>query len=218
MEHVIYKSTGFNSFIQMGSSKAILDGNEVVYTKKTDVWSLGCLLYELIMLEKPFVAPNIYLLNMKIRRGSYKELPKYQGNDYDIWNDLIKKMLLTKPNDRISVRSILDNEFVKSKINSLGLIYEKSGMFDIPYEFNNKNVSDYTKLDIYSNSISAYLKKNQDKQEEISEKKLEIINSSNKIINSPIEICEKKLVSDMLEKPSRYVSRIKAMVNVQVNV
>lgn len=34
MENVIYKSTGLNSFIKMGSSKAILDGNEVVYTKK----------------------------------------------------------------------------------------------------------------------------------------------------------------------------------------
>ena len=34
MEHVIYKSSGFNSFVKMGSSKAILDGNEVVYTKK----------------------------------------------------------------------------------------------------------------------------------------------------------------------------------------
>jgi hypothetical protein len=34
MEKVIYKSTGLNSFVKMGASKAILDGNEVVYTKK----------------------------------------------------------------------------------------------------------------------------------------------------------------------------------------
>ena len=34
MEKVIYKSTGLNSFLKMGASKAILDGNEVVYTKK----------------------------------------------------------------------------------------------------------------------------------------------------------------------------------------
>lgn len=34
MEQVIYKSTGLNSFIKMGSSKAILNGNEVVFTKK----------------------------------------------------------------------------------------------------------------------------------------------------------------------------------------
>lgn len=34
MENVIYKSTGLNSFIKMGSSKAFLEGDEVVYTKK----------------------------------------------------------------------------------------------------------------------------------------------------------------------------------------
>ena len=28
-------------------------GDQVLYTKKTDIWSLGCLLCELIMLEKP---------------------------------------------------------------------------------------------------------------------------------------------------------------------
>jgi len=37
MEQVIYKSTGLNSFIKMGSSKAILNGNEVVFTKKK-IW------------------------------------------------------------------------------------------------------------------------------------------------------------------------------------
>jgi len=225
-------------------------GEEVVYTKKTDIWSLGCLLYELIMLEKPFVGANIYLLNLKIRRGSYKEIPKYQCNDYDIWNDLIKKMLLTKPNERINVKTILDNDFVKSLIKSLGIVYEKSTMFDIPYEFNYKNVSDYTKLNIYCNSISAYLKKNENKQQEksvniqsddkiynnlpieitekqivanylknkekqdqISEKKIEMNNPSDKIIETPIKMREV-----FYEKPSNYVSRIKAMVNLQVNV
>lgn len=34
MEQVIYKSTALNSLRKMGSSKAILNGNEVVYTKK----------------------------------------------------------------------------------------------------------------------------------------------------------------------------------------
>lgn len=34
MEQVILKSTGLNSFIKMGSSKAVLNGNEVVFTKK----------------------------------------------------------------------------------------------------------------------------------------------------------------------------------------
>ena len=207
-------------------------GDNVVYTKKTDVWSLGCLLYELIMLEKPFVAPNIYLLNMKIRRGSYKELPKYEGNDYDIWNELIKKMLITKESNRISVRSILDNEYVINKIKLLGLSYEKSTFFEIPLEFQNKLLTDYTKLDNYSNLISACLKKNEDKRSEITKKefdnKIELnkkeingVSHIKKEFNHIIEIAEKKVVNDieLIEKPSRYVSRIKSMmhnINVQV--
>ena len=232
-------------------------GDHVVYTKKTDVWSLGCLLYELIMLEKPFVAPNIYLLNMKIRRGIYKELPKYEGNDYDIWNELIKKMLITKESNRISVRSILDNEHVKNKIKLLGLTYEKSGFFEIPFEFQNKLLADYTKLDIYSNAISAYLKKNEDKSLEIikkeidnkteiskkeqekflhlqkkeelnniqfpkiEEEKLAHIHKKQELNN--IQFPKKELVNDIEvitpnDKPSRYVSRIKSIMNINVQV
>lgn len=196
-------------------------GDEVIYTKKTDIWSLGCLLYELIMLEKPFVAPNIYLLHMKIRRGSYREIPKYQGNDYDIWNELIKKMLMTNPNERISVHSILDEPYVKSKIKSLGLTYEKSSKIDIPYEFNNKILTDYTKLDAYSDSISTYLKRKNDILPSIPKK--DIKKEENPKLNQlVIKESEKKneVVSDIevSDKPSRYVSRIKAMINDQVNI
>ena len=36
------------------------------YTSKSDVWALGCLLYELCTLEKPFKADNILGLVFKI--------------------------------------------------------------------------------------------------------------------------------------------------------
>jgi len=39
--------------------------NSNCYDKKTDIWSLGCILYELITLEKPFEANNINMLNQK---------------------------------------------------------------------------------------------------------------------------------------------------------
>ena len=38
------------------------------YSKKTDIWSYGCTLYELVMLRPPFTGRNIFSLNRNIER------------------------------------------------------------------------------------------------------------------------------------------------------
>lgn len=45
------------------------------YNSKTDIWSLGVMLYELCALKPPFDAPSIHLLSMKIVRGIYNPIP-----------------------------------------------------------------------------------------------------------------------------------------------
>jgi serine/threonine protein kinase len=39
------------------------------YNKKADLWSLGCLIYELCSLSPPFIGPNIKHLVLKIEEG-----------------------------------------------------------------------------------------------------------------------------------------------------
>jgi len=63
-------------------SPEVLDGRG--YEWKSDVWSLGCLLYELATLRSPFKGQgdkdNLYTLFKKISVGQYAELPPHYSD------------------------------------------------------------------------------------------------------------------------------------------
>jgi NIMA (never in mitosis gene a)-related kinase len=48
------------------------------YNEKSDIWSAGCVLYEMIMLRPPFEARGMDELFTKVTRGAYQTLsPQY---------------------------------------------------------------------------------------------------------------------------------------------
>ncbi|CAJ1065133.1 serine/threonine-protein kinase Nek3 isoform X1 [Xyrichtys novacula] len=79
------------------------------YNNKSDVWSLGCVLYELCTLRHPFQAPSWKSLILKVCRGAYPPLPKHLPYELQY---LMKQMFKTNPKDRPSLHTILTSHRV----------------------------------------------------------------------------------------------------------
>jgi len=74
------------------------------YDHKSDIWSLGVLLYELTTLRHPFTGTSMGELTRKITRGKFPPPPSHFGVDL---RELIKDMLSTNPDKRPSIDEIL---------------------------------------------------------------------------------------------------------------
>ncbi|XP_035179552.1 serine/threonine-protein kinase Nek5 isoform X2 [Oxyura jamaicensis] len=83
------------------------------YNNKTDIWSLGCVLYELCALKHPFEGNSLHQLVLKICRGYFQPVsPKYS---YDL-RMLISQMFKVSPRDRPSMNSILRKPFLQKLV------------------------------------------------------------------------------------------------------
>jgi NIMA (never in mitosis gene a)-related kinase len=60
------------------------------YNFKSDIWSLGCVIYELITLQPPFQAEDMQGLYKKVNKGIYPKIPNMYSRDLSY---LIKMML-----------------------------------------------------------------------------------------------------------------------------
>lgn len=74
------------------------------YNNKSDIWSLGCILYELCTLRHPFQANSWKHLILKVCKGSYNPLPSHYS--YEL-HYLIKQMFKRNPKNRPSATTIL---------------------------------------------------------------------------------------------------------------
>ncbi|KAG9283147.1 serine/threonine-protein kinase Nek2 isoform X1 [Astyanax mexicanus] len=85
--------------------------NRMSYNEKSDIWSLGCLLYELCALSPPFTAHNQRDLAEKIKEGKFRRIPYRFSEEL---NTLLSRMLHLKDYLRPSVESILQSSLISS--------------------------------------------------------------------------------------------------------
>jgi len=77
------------------------------YSFKSDIWSLGVILYELCCLEPPFNADSLACLALRIVRGNYNPVSTFYSKDL---RTLVDSMLQNDVNKRPSVHQILSNK------------------------------------------------------------------------------------------------------------
>lgn len=60
------------------------------YDHRSDMWSVGCVLYEIITFEPPFKATNMKGLYNKVVVGKYDPIPAHYSKDL---KDILNKLL-----------------------------------------------------------------------------------------------------------------------------
>lgn len=84
--------------------------NSEPYGKKSDIWALGIVLYELMMLTTPFRGKNLQAVSARITRGKF---PEITGPYSEAIKNMCYSLLRNDPNERPSAKQLLEHKMFK---------------------------------------------------------------------------------------------------------
>ena len=102
------------------------------YDHKCDVWSIGCIIYELCALVPPFRGTSLRDLAKNVLTGKYPPIPRIYSKDL---SDLISKMLTVDTHKRYSTDQLLNCDIVQKRIKSI-----KNSIIPMIIKNNEKNM------------------------------------------------------------------------------
>ena len=88
--------------------------NNSPYDCKSDIWSLGCILYEMLTLNPPFNADDFEGLYKKVMAGKYNKINSRYSEDM---NELLKLLFKIDPKERPNCDEILKLDFIRKRID-----------------------------------------------------------------------------------------------------
>ena len=108
-------------------SPEIWNKGEVSY--QSDIWALGCIIYEMCCLRMPFKGKTMMELKDNICKGKIEKINSRYSKE--LW-EFIKSLLIIDPEKRPNCDSILQSKILKDKLNNmpeLNFLYNKTNNF-----------------------------------------------------------------------------------------
>ncbi|CAD8154014.1 unnamed protein product [Paramecium pentaurelia] len=168
----------------------------IPYDFKSDIWSLGCMLYEMMALKHAFDAKTMEGLFLKIITGKYQPVPTFYSQELI---QLLKDILNTDPQKRLTINQILDyrivrksrNEFLQRKTYNLQKIQFISGQIS-KYENHSGKIRHYqSEQKFIGESLADQIEKmRMDLEEQLGVEKFILIYNSLKNEEDPLKYCD----------------------------
>ena len=110
--------------------------NDAPYSYKSDLWSIGCVVYELCALRPPFQGKDLDELYENVCRGKPERINKAYSDE--LWK-MILMLLQVDVNKRVDCNKFLNSDLIKHKMQEM----KKEGMEAFIYSKSKDNEDDY---------------------------------------------------------------------------
>ena len=92
--------------------------NDQPYNYKCDIWSTGCIIYEMAALKLPFRGTSMSILYQNVMKGEFQPLSFRYSKDLQ---NIIKMILIINPKNRKTAEDLLNCDIIRKKMSEIGI-------------------------------------------------------------------------------------------------